>query len=317
MPNQTPRKIIIDTDPGQDDAIALLLALASPDELDVLGVIAVAGNVPLHHTLNNARRVVELSGRADVPVFAGSERPLRRTLVTAEQVHGVTGLDGVDLPPPSLPEQAQGGVDFLIETLRAAEDGEITLVTLGAMTDLGHAFTRAPDVVAKVREVVLMGGSWHEGGNITPAAEFNIYVDPDAADIVFKSGVPLVMLPLDATHGVRSTPERMARLRALPNRCGPMAAQILKASEAWDLAKFGWDGAPLHDPCTIAYLLQPELFSGRRVNVEIETQSELTLGMTVVDWWRATGRAPNALFLNQADADGFYALLSERLSRLP
>jgi purine nucleosidase len=168
-----------------------------------------------------------------------------------------------------------------------------------------------------VREVVLMGGSWHEGGNVTPAAEFNIYVDPDAANIVFRSGVPLVMLPLDATHNVRSTPERMAHLRALPNRCGPMAAQILKASEAWDLAKFGWDGAPLHDPCTIAYLLQPELFSGRRVNVEIETQSELTLGMTVVDWWKATERAPNALFLNRAEADGFYALLSDRLSRLP
>ena len=312
-----PRKVIIDTDPGQDDAVALLLALASPQDLDVLGVIATAGNVSLRHTLNNARRVVELSGRTDVPVFAGSARPMRRALVTAEQVHGVTGLDGVDLPPPSLPEQAQGGVDFLIERLRAAEDGEITLVTLGALTDLGHAFTRAPDVVRKVREVVLMGGSWREGGNITPAAEFNIFVDPDAADIVFRSGVPLVMLPLDATHGVRSTPERMARLRALPNRCGPMAARMLKASEAWDLAKFGWDGAPLHDPCTIAYLLKPELFSGRRVHVAIETQSELTLGMTVVDWWRATTRAPNALFLNQADADGFYALLTERLSRLP
>lgn len=311
------RKIIIDTDPGQDDAVALLLALASPEDLDVLGIIAVAGNVPLHHTLNNARRVVELSGRTDVPVCAGSERPMARTLVTAEQVHGVTGLDGVDLPPPSLPEQAQSGIDFLIDTLRAAKDGEITLVTLGAMTDLGHAFTRAPDVVKKVREIVLMGGSWSEGGNITPAAEFNIYVDPDAAAIVFKSGVPLVMLPLDATHKVRSTPDRMARLRALPNRCGPMAAQMLKASEAWDLAKFGWDGAPLHDPCTIAWLLKPELFDGRRVNVEIETKSDLTLGMTVVDWWQATGRAPNALFLREADAGGFYDLLTERLSRLP
>jgi len=297
--------------------VALLLALASPEDLNVLGVVAVAGNVPLHHTLNNARRVVELSGRTDVPVFAGAAAPMRRTLVTAEEVHGETGLDGVDLPAPTLPVQETSGIDFIIETLRASEPGEITLVTLGAMTDIAHAFLRAPDVVARVREVVLMGGSWHEGGNVTPAAEFNIYVDPEAADIVFRSGVPLTLLPLDATHQVRSTPARMDALRAIPNRCGPMAAQMLKASEAWDLAKFGWEGAPLHDPCTIAYLLKPELFSGRYVNVMIETQSELTLGATVIDWWKATKRPPNATVFNQADAQGFYDLLGERLAPLP
>ena len=310
-----PRRIIIDTDPGQDDALALMLALASPAELQVLGVVAVAGNVGLHHTFNNARKVVELTGRSDVPVFAGSDRPLRQALVTAEHVHGATGLDGPDLPDPTLPVQDRDGVSFIVDTLRTFDD--ITLVTLGPLTDLAHAFQRAPDIVAKVREVVMMLGAWRELGNVTPTAEFNAYVDPEAAEIVFTSGVPIVILPLDATHQVQSTQARIQRLRDLGNRAGPMAAIMLKASEAFDIKKFGWDGAPLHDPCTIAWLLKPELFSGREVNVMIETQSALTRGMTVMDWYRATDRTPNATVMVEADAAGFYELLFERLARLP
>lgn len=311
----SPRKIIIDTDPGQDDALALMLALASPEELEVLGVVAVAGNVGLHHTLNNARKVVELTGRMDVPVYAGSDRPLRQALVTAEHVHGVTGLDGPDLPEPSLPEQVLGGIQFIVDMVRAVDD--VTLVTLGPLTDIARAFEQAPDIVGRVREVVMMLGAFRELGNVTPTAEFNAYVDPEAADIVFRSGVRIVMFPLDATHQVQSTQVRIQRLRDMGNRAGPTAAIMLKASEAFDINKFGWDGAPLHDPCTIAWLLKPELFSGRAVNVMVETESALTRGMTVVDWYKATDRAHNALVMTKADADGFYELLFERLARLP
>ncbi len=316
MQTDTPkRKIIIDTDPGQDDALAILLALASPDELDVLGIVAVAGNVPLHHTLNNTRKLVELSGRTDVKVFAGSERPLRRTLVTAEHIHGATGLDGPDLPEPTYPVEEKSGVQFIIDTVRAVDD--VTLVTLGPLTDIAKAFTEAPDIVGRVREVVMMLGSWRELGNVSPTAEFNAYVDAVATDIVLTSGARLTLLPLDATHKVISTPERMQVLRDMGNRTGPQTAIMLKASEAFDMARFGWAGAPLHDPCTIAYLLKPELFGGRDVNVMVETMSELTLGMTVVDWHKATDRKPNATFMTEADGEGFYQLLFERLRKLP
>ncbi len=312
-----PKKIIIDTDPGQDDALAILLACASPAELDILGVVAVAGNVPLHHTLNNAKKILELAGRPDVPLYAGSEAPMRRRLVTAEHVHGATGLDGPNLPEPTMPVQDKPGVQFLIDTLREAEPGTVTVVTLGPLTDLAHALQQAPDIAPRIAEVVMMLGAWREMGNVTPTAEFNAYCDPDAARIVLESGANLVMLPLDATHQVISTQKRIGVLKAMPNRSGPNAAIMLKMSEAFDITKFGSDGAPLHDPCTVAYLLKPELFSGRTVNVAVETESELTLGMTVVDWWTATERKPNATFMIKADGEGFYALLFERLARLP
>ena len=312
-----PKKIIIDTDPGQDDALALLLACASPEDLDIVGVIAVAGNVPRHHTLNNAGKVLELAGRADVPLYAGSEAPMRRRLVTAEQVHGETGLDGPDLPVPTMPVQDKPGVRFLIDTLRESEPGTITVVTLGPLTDLAYALLQAPDIAPRIAEVVMMLGAWRELGNVSPTAEFNAYVDPDAADIVLSAGINAVLLPLDATHQVISTQKRIGVLKAMPNRTGPNAAIMLKMSEIFDITRFGGDGAPLHDPCTIAYLLKPELFSGRMVNVAVETESELTLGMTVIDWWGSTGRAPNAMVMTKADGEGFYNLLFERLARLP
>jgi len=311
------RKIIFDTDPGQDDMAAILMALASPRELDVLGIVAVAGNVPLHHTERNARKICELAGRADVPVFAGSDTPMGRKLVTAEHVHGKTGLDGPDLPDPKMPLQTKPGVDFLIETLRAAKDGEITLCTLGPLTDVGLALRRAPDIVPKIREIVMMAGAYFEVGNITPTAEFNVYVDPTAADIVFKSGVPITVMPLDVTHQVLVTPARMEKLASLGNRSGKALAEALTFSRTFDVNKYGTDGAPLHDPTTTAYLLKPELFGGRHINVEIETVSELTMGMTVADYWRVTGRPANARYMRDVNVDGFFELLFERIARLP
>ena len=312
----TPRKIIIDTDPGQDDAVAILLALASPDELEVLGITAVAGNVPLPLTQKNARIICELAGRPDILVYAGCDAPLKRKLVTAEHVHGKTGLDGPVLADPVMALQPGHAVDFIINTLRAEASGSVTLCPLGPLTNIAAAFLKAPDIVGRVAQIVLMGGAYFEVGNITPAAEFNIYVDPEAADIVFKSGVDLVVMPLDVTHKVLTKKARVAAFRALGTEPGRMVAEWTDFFERFDMQKYGSDGAPLHDPCVIAYLIDPGLFTGRHINVEIETGSDLTLGMTVADWWGVTKRPANALFIGDVDADGFYALLTERIGRL-
>ncbi|WP_096785669.1 nucleoside hydrolase [Rhodobacter sp. CZR27] len=310
-----PRRIIIDTDPGQDDAVAILLALASP-ELEVLGITAVAGNVPLPLTQKNARIVCELAGRSDIPVFAGCDAPLSRKLVTAEHVHGKTGLDGPALPDPTMPLRDQHAVDFLIETLRREPEGSVTLCPLGPLTNIATAFRHAPDIVPRIREVVLMGGAYFEVGNITPSAEFNIFVDPEAAAIVFGSGVPLVVMPLDVTHKALTSAERVGRFRAMGTRVGTMVAEWTDFFERHDRQKYGSEGAPLHDPCVIAWLLKPDLFLGRHINVEIETEGRFTTGMTVADWWGVSDRAPNALFMRDVDAAGFFDLLAERIGRL-
>jgi len=309
-----PRKIIIDTDPGQDDAVAILLALASP-EIEVLGLTCVAGNVPLPLTHKNARIICELAGRPDVRVFAGCDRPMVRKLVTAEHVHGKTGLDGIALPDPVMPLQDQHAVDFLIETLRAEAPGTVTLVPIGPLTNIATAMQRAPDIIPRIAQIVLMGGAYFEVGNITPAAEFNIYVDPEAARMVFGSGVDLVVMPLDVTHKALTTRPRIEAFRAL-GHVGEVVASWTDFFERFDMQKYGSEGAPLHDPCTVAFLLWPELFTGRRVNVEIETVSDLTLGMTVADWWGITQRPKNALFVGGIDAEGLYAKLTGRLARL-
>lgn len=312
----TPRKIIIDTDPGQDDAAAIMLALGSPDELDVLGITAVAGNVTVAQTSRNIRVVCELSNRRDVKVYAGADRPLKRQLVTAEHVHGKTGLDGPVVEEPTMPLQPQHAVDFIIETLMAEEPGTVTLCTLGALTNIALALNKAPEIAPRVRELVMMGGGFFEGGNITPAAEFNIYVDPDAAETVFKSGIPIVMMPLDVTHRVLTYKARVEKIKAIGSPAAIAMAEMLEFFERFDVEKYGTDGGPLHDPTVIAYLLRPELFKGRDCNVEIETQSELTVGMTVVDWWQVTKRKHNAKVMREIDDQGFFDLLTERIGRL-
>ena len=312
----SPRKIIIDTDPGQDDAVAILLALASPEDLDVLGIVAVAGNVPLNLTEKNARIVCELAGKTDVLVFSGCDRPLGRPLVTAEHVHGKSGLDGPDLPDPTMPLQTQHGVDFIIDTLRNEPANTVTLCVLGPLTNIATAFQKAPDVVDRVQQIVLMGGAYFQVGNITPTAEFNIYVDPQAADITFKSGLDIVVMPLDVTHKALVTKSRNDAFRALGTPAGIAVAQMTDFFERFDKEKYGSEGAPLHDPCVTAYLIAPDLFKGRHINVEIEVESELTMGMTVADWWGVTHRPANATFIGDLDSDGFFALLVERIGRL-
>lgn len=310
------RKIIIDTDPGQDDAAAIMLALGSPEELDVLGITTVAGNVPLSLTARNARILCELCGRPDVKVYAGADAPLSRPLVTAEHVHGKTGLDGPDLDEPTMPLQAMHAVDYIVETLLSEPAGTVTLCTLGPLTNVALALQKAPDIAARVAEIVMMGGGFFEGGNITPAAEFNIYVDPEAADLVFRAGIPIVMMPLDVTHKVLTHKARVEKLRAIGSRPAIALVEMLEFFERFDVEKYGSDGGPLHDPTVIAYLLRPELFDGRVCNVEIETASELTAGMTVVDWWQVTDRKPNARVMREVDAHVFFELLTERVARL-
>lgn len=311
-----PRKIIIDTDPGQDDAAALMLAFASPDELDLLGITTVAGNVPLSYTSRNARIVCELCGETGRRVFEGADRPMVRPLVTAEHVHGKTGLDGAVLPEPTMAVESRHAVDFIIETIRNEPAGTVTLCTLGPLTNIGLALQKAPDIAPRVKELVMMGGGFFEGGNITPAAEFNIYVDPHAAAAVFASGIPITMMPLDVTHQLMTTKARVARIAAIGTKPADAMVQWLEFFERFDEEKYGSDGGPLHDPTVIAYLLKPELFRGRRCNVEIELQSELTIGMTVVDWWRVSGREPNATVMRNVDAAGFFDLLIERFARI-
>lgn len=310
------RKIIIDTDPGQDDAAAIMLAFASPEELEILGLCAVAGNVPLKLTSRNIRIICELSNRTDVPVYEGAEKPLVRKPITAEHVHGSTGLDGPVLPEPTMAAQKLHAVDFIIETLLNEPAGNVTLCTLGALTNVALALQKAPEIAGRVKELVMMGGGFFEGGNITPAAEFNIYVDPQAADIVFRSGIPIVMMPLDVTHKLLTTKERVARIRDIGTRPAIAMAEMLEFFERFDVEKYGSDGGPLHDPSVIAYLLKPDLFEGRDCNVEIEVNSELTMGMTVVDWWGVTDRAHNARVIRNVDSDGFFQLLTERFARL-
>ena len=310
------RAVIFDTDPGQDDAVAILTALASP-ELDVLGICTVAGNIPLDLTTKNALKLVELAGRTDVPVHAGCDRPLGRALVTAEHVHGETGLDGPDLPEPTTKPGAAHGTDFLIETVRARDPGTVTLLALGPLTNVALAFAKAPDIVSRLAGLVLMGGGCFEGGNITPAAEFNVYVDPEAAAMVFRSGVKITVLSLDVTNHMRSTKQRIDAFRALGNKAGVAVAAMLSFSERFDVEKYQSEGAPLHDPCVTAFVLDPSIFEGRQINVEIETGSLLTRGMTVADYWGVTDRVKNAFWVRSGDSDRFYALLTERIARLP
>jgi len=309
------QKIIIDCDPGQDDAVMLLLALACTDELDILGITTVAGNVPLDLTERNVRIICELAGRTDVPVFAGCDKPMRRELITAENVHGKTGIDGIDIYPPAMPLQELHAVDFIIETLLDAENDSVTLVPTGPLTNIAQAIARQADILPKIKSIVLMGGAMREGGNTTPCAEFNILVDPDAAQIVLHCERPLTIVPLDVTHQALVSRKRIEQFRNLNSPAGTAIVGMMEFFNRFDSEKYGSEGAPLHDPCTIAWLLDPALFKGKLCNVEVETESLLTLGHTAVDFWGVTDRPKNANWLYQVDADGFFSLLIERLGR--
>jgi purine nucleosidase len=310
------RPVIIDCDPGVDDAVALLLALASPAEIDLLGITCVGGNVPLDYTVRNARIAVELSGRTDVPVYAGCARPRRRPPPSGVRKHGRTGLDGYAGPEPTLPVADGHAVDFIVETCRAAADGAVTLCPIGPMTNVATAIDTAPEILPKLRAIAFMGGAALVPGYVTPVAEFNIHTDPDAARIVLESGVPLSMFGLDVTQKAITTPERLAAIRDIGTPAARTAADILGFYDRTDIERYGKPGGPLHDPCPVAWLLRPSLFGGKDCHVAVETESPLTLGQTVADWWGVTGEPPNCHVVTEIDADGYYALIRERLARL-
>lgn len=311
-----PRSIIIDTDPSPDDAVAFLTALASPEELDVLAITTVAGNVSVELTSKNALKALELAHRTGTPVYAGASAPLIRQLVTAEHVHGRTGFDGYDLPEPTTPLAEGFAPEAIVDLVMRRRRGEVTLCCLAPLTNIALALAKEPKLAGHLREIVLMGGSFSEGGNVTPAAEFNIYVDPHAAVRVFECGAPITMIPLDCTHQARTTDPRLAKLRSIGSPVSEAFYHLLKFNKLFDEQKYGWEGGPLHDATVVAYLLKPELFSGRNVNVEVECSSPLTLGMTIVDWWSVTGKPGNARVLRDVDVDGYFNLVIERLGRL-
>ncbi|MFM5705227.1 pyrimidine-specific ribonucleoside hydrolase RihA [Aeromonas veronii] len=303
--------VILDCDPGHDDAIALILALASP-ELDVLAVTTSAGNQTPDKTLNNALRILTLLGRDDIPVAAGALKPLARELIIADNVHGESGLDGPKLPDPAFAPQAMTGIELMARCLRESPE-PVTLVPTGPLTNIALLLAAHPELKDKIARIVLMGGA-AGAGNWTPAAEFNIYVDPEAADMVFKSGIPITMCGLDVTHEAQVMDEDIERVRAITNPVAQCVAGLLDFFMIYHRdPKWGFAGAPLHDPCTIAWLLAPELFHGVECRVDIETRGEHTVGMTVVDRYGLTGKPANALVLLGLDRPGFIDLLVTRL----
>ncbi len=308
-------KIIIDCDPGQDDAVALFLALSSPDELEILGITTVAGNVPLKLTERNARIICDIADSKETEVFAGCSRPMLVDLMTAENVHGKTGIDGIDIFIPKTPLKELHAVDFIVKTLKDADTDSITLVPTGPLTNIALAIIKDPSILDSIKQIVLMGGAMREAGNLSASAEFNMRVDPHAAKVVFQCGLPIIVMSLDVTHKVLTSKERVSEIESIGNSVSTATANMLKFFARYDSEKYGVDGAPLHDPCTIAWLLNQNLFIGKECNVRIETESSLTLGHTSVDFWGVEGNIPNAIWMQDVDDDGFYDLLINRLRR--
>ena len=302
--------VILDCDPGHDDAIALLLALASP-ELDLLGVTTVHGNQTLAKTTANALRVLDLVGRGDVPVAAGADRPLVRDLTVASHVHGDSGLDGPALPPAARQPLGEHAVDFLARTIESSPE-PVTLVPTGPLTNIALLLRRTGG--ANVGRIVLMGGAVAEG-NMTPAAEFNIWADPEAAQEVFHSGIDTTMIGLDVTHQAVTTPALQERLRQT-GTIGAFVADLIDFFSVYHATTYGWEGAPIHDAVAVAHVIVPGLVKTVERNVEVELESDLCRGRTVVDRWRRTDRPANAHVGIEIETERFFDLLVERIGRL-
>jgi purine nucleosidase len=308
-------RIVIDTDPGQDDAVAILLALAEPQRIEVAGITTVAGNVPVELTTANALRLVELAGRPATPVYRGASQPLLRPLTTAEHVHGQDGLEGAGLPPPTRDADPGHAVSFLLDTLATAPPRSVTLCPLGPLTNIALAFAQAPELVERIERIVLMGGA-RDLGNITPAAEFNFYVDPHAAAAVMALDAPRVMFGLHATHQATASAARTAAIAGMDSPVGRAVTGMLRRPGPAGAALRGVEGHPVHDLCVIAWLLWPELFGGRDCHVAVETHGELTMGRSVIDWWGRTDAPPNTHVIDSVDADTLFERLAISLEKL-
>ncbi|GAA0449686.1 nucleoside hydrolase [Alkalibacillus silvisoli] len=304
------RRVILDCDPGHDDAISMILANAN-DKIKIEAVTTVAGNVEVDKTTLNARRVCDIIG-LDVPVAQGSNRPMVRETQIAESIHGDSGLDGPNLPDvPNTPVARKHAVDLIIEKVMES-DGDLTLVPTGPLTNIAMAMVKEPKIVPKIQEIVLMGGGTF--GNWTPAAEFNIWVDAEAAKVVFESGVPIAMFGLDVTHQAQATDETIDRFAAIDNPVSEFVVELLRFFKKTYKEVFGFDGAPIHDACTVAYLIDPSIFQTVDVRVDIETKGEFAYGMTCVDLLEVTGRTPNTKFAQSLNQEKFWGLLSDALA---
>ncbi|XKU39361.1 nucleoside hydrolase [Pseudomonas [fluorescens] ATCC 17400] len=308
--------LIIDTDPGADDVVALLFAMASPQELNIRALTTVAANVRLDKTSRNARLAREWAGREEIPVYAGAPQPLLRTPIYAENIHGKEGISGVTVHEPKKGLADGNAVDYLISTLSTAKPHSITIAMLGPQTNLALALTQAPEITQGIKEVVVMGGAHFNGGNITPVAEFNLFADPLAAEIVLKSGVKLTYLPLDVTHKILTSEARLKKIADLNNNASKVVGDILNEYVKGDMEHYGMTGGPVHDATVIGYLLKPELFTGRQANMVIDSREGPTFGQTIVDWYDGLKHDKNVFWVENGDAQGFFDLLTERLARL-
>ena len=309
-----PTPIILDCDPGHDDALAILLALARP-ELRVLGLTTVAGNVGLDATTRNALSVLTLAGRTDIPVASGASQPLVRPLRTAAQVHGTSGLEGADLPPPGFAASLEGAVALMARLVREC-DGPVTLVPTGPLTNIALFLGAHPELHDRIAHICLMGGAMGEG-NWTASAEFNVWVDPDAASRVFTSGIPVTQVTIDVTHQARATVADSDAWADLGNRTGRAFAELFRFFAQWHAKRYGWDGSPIHDAVAVAHLAVPGLVTTESYRVDVETVSELTLGRTVIDRERLSGKAPNAQVSVAIDRPAFLSVIRDALARFP
>jgi len=311
----TGQAVIIDGDPGVDDAVALFLAFASPADLQILAVTTVAGNVGAELTARNARILRQIADREDVPVHAGAQAPLVREAVEAGHFHGESGLGDMAVFEPAAPLAPGHAANVMVEHLMARPAGSVSLAVMGPMTNVALAMALEPAIVPRIGRIVAMGGARSEGGNITATSEYNIHADPHAAAVVLRSGAPVVMLGLDATHQVRVTPARIAAIAALGTPPARATAELLEFSVRVEKVLVGWDHPPLHDPCTIAYLLAPELFVTRPCRIEVETASPVTLGCTSVEFRLENPAAAHVHWATSIDAEGVFALITGRLGR--
>ena len=311
----SPIPLIIDCDPGVDDAVALLLAFAAPDLLDILLVTVVAGNVAVDQTARNACMIRQIAGREDIPVYAGAAAPLQRPAIAASHFHGPSGLGDLPVFEPDAGPAPGHAADAIIQAVMARSPGAVRLAVTGPMTNLALALRREPAIAARLGPVVVMGGARAEGGNITASAEYNVYADPDAAAEVLAAGLDITFIGLDATHQVRATPQRVKAIAAIPTASGRTAAALLGFAYRTQLDLVGWDCPPLHDPCIIAFLMQPSLFETVPVNLQVETTSSLTLGHTSVEFRTGPRHRANARWAVGADAGGLFALINDRLAR--
>lgn len=307
------RPLLFDCDPGQDDAISLVMALSPASGLDIRAITTVAGNTSVQKCQRNARMIAEICGRQDIPVYAGCDRPLKYPLATAEEVHGVEGLDGIEIFEPDHPLQDEHAVEAIIRLCRSLKD--IVLVPTGPLTNIATALQKAPDIAANISEIVIMGGARSEAGNITPSAEFNFYVDPHAAQIVFNSPVKKTVFGLDVTHKALIQSRHVDQISELGTVMGERLTHMLRSDYAeYDRAKFGTAGTPIHDACTTAYLLRPEIFTFKSVNVQIEAESPLTRGHSSVDYWQMTEGPKDTNWAIDVEPDAFFDLMIRQIS---